>query len=165
MKRDENVMLTAALGYAKLGWRVFPLLALSDSGDCECGPDCDRPGKHPAIKRWPIEATTDPEKITAWWTENPARGIGIATGEESDLTVLDVDGEEGVAELAKLAGPEGMPITPTVQSRPGHLHYYFRFKAGVKSSAKKLGAHLDTRSEGGYVVAPPSRHASGSEYT
>ena len=34
--------------------------------------------------------------------------IGIATGEESNLTVLDVDGDVGVEELGKLAGGAGV---------------------------------------------------------
>lgn len=160
-----NKLLAAAKEYAKLGWRVFPILSITAMGGCECGdPDCARPGKHPAIKGWPTEATVDVRKITAWWSEFPERGIGIATGEGSGLTVLDVDGEEGVAALGKLAAGVGMPPTPCVTTRPGRYHYYFRYIAEVKSNAGKLGEKLDTRGDGGYVVAPPSRHVSGGPY-
>jgi hypothetical protein len=157
----------AALEYAALGWRVFPVLAVSKTGACECeeGSACERPGKHPAIKAWNKDATTDKAQIQDWWRERPERGIGIATGEESNLTVLDVDGDEGVASLGKLSGAEGMPVTPCVQSRPGRFHYYFTYEPSIKSKANTLGAKLDTRSDGGYVVAPPSRHATGVPYT
>lgn len=163
----ESKTLAAALGYAKRGWRVFPILGITTAGGCECGEgvNCDRAGKHPAIKGWNKEASTNSEKIRAWWTERPDRGVGIATGEESGLTILDVDGEDGVEALTKLAGQDGMPPTPCVQSRPGRYHYYFTYEAGIKSQSGKLGAKLDTRSSGGYVVAPPSRHASGGLYT
>lgn len=161
-----NPKQRAALAYAARGWRVFPLLAVSQAGGCECaaGAACDRAGKHPAIEEWPTRATTDKAQINEWWTSRPDRGIGIATGAESDLTVLDVDGDEGVDELGNLAGAEGLPPTPASSSRPGRFHYYFRFNPAIKSKSKNIGAHLDTRSEGGYVVAPPSRHATGSEY-
>jgi hypothetical protein len=155
------------LEYAALGWRVFPVLAVSQTGGCECGnSECDRPGKHPAIKGWPSAATTDAAKITAWWSAQPDRNIGIATGKESNLTVLDVDGDEGVASLTELTkGHGGMPETPCVTTRPGRYHYYFRYSEEVKTTVKKLGAGLDTRNDGGYVVAPPSRHVSGGLYS
>lgn len=162
----KNAILAAALSYAKRGWRVFPLLALDAMQGCECGEaECDRPGKHPAVKGWNKVATTDLKQILAWWTEHPNWGVGIATGEESGISVLDVDGAEGTATIGALAGAEGMPTTPTVQSRNGRFHYYFRYNPDIKSRSKSIGAGLDTRSEGGYVVAPPSPHASGSLYT
>lgn len=163
----QNAMLLAALDYAKRGWFVFPILAVSQSGGCECelGPGCDKAGKHPAIHGWNKEATRDSTKINEWWGSRPDRGVGIATGERSGLTVLDVDGESGVEELGKLAVGVGMPPTPCVQSRPGRYHYYFAYEKSVKSRSKKLGKHLDTRGDDGYVVAPPSRHATGSTYS
>src|SRR5438552_781278 len=94
-------LCAAALEYVdKFHWRVFPVLEVTQTGGCECGdPLCDRPGKHPAIKEWNKAATTDRVQIKKWWDEHPGRGIGIATGEASGLTVLDVDGEEGVETL------------------------------------------------------------------
>lgn len=158
-------VLAAAREYAKLGWRVFPILAVTQTGGCECGDvDCDKPGKHPAVKEWNKIATTDLKQIEAWWKAHPDRGVGIATGEESGITVLDVDGEQGVETLTKLAGGAGVPPTPCVQSRPGRYHYYFNYKEAVRSNSNKIGLKLDARSNGGYVVAPPSRHASGGLY-
>lgn len=162
--KPANAKIKAAREYAKLGWRVFPILAVRNDGSCECGnPDCDKAGKHPAIKGWPTEATTDVARIDEWWGTHPDRGIGIATGADSGLTVLDVDGDEGAASLTRLIAG-GMPVTPTVETRPGHYHYYFRYNKDVNTSAGKLGDGLDTRSDGGYVVAPPSPHALGGPY-
>lgn len=167
MAKTINAVLKAALEYAALGWRVFPILSITRDGGCECrdGPDCTKAGKHPAINAWNKEATTSRSQIESWWTEHPEWGVGIATGKESDLTILDVDGEEGVEELGKLATGTGMPPTPCVSSRPGRYHYYFAYEAGIKSKSKVLGSkHLDTRGDNGYVVAPPSRHSTGSVY-
>lgn len=162
-----KTMLDAAITYAKIGWKVFPLLAVGRDGSCECqeGINCDKAGKHPAIKEWNKEASDSPEKLREWWAGHPTRGIGIATGEGSGLTVLDVDGDEGVAELGELAKEhEGVPITPCSSSRPGRFHYYFTYNSEIKSRSKNFGTHLDTRSDNGYVVAPPSQHATGSVY-
>jgi len=159
-------VLAAAREYAKLGWRVFPILAVTQTGGCECGnAECDKAGKHPAVKEWNKVATTNIKQIEAWWGERPDRGVGIATGEASGITVLDVDGEDGVEALAGLAGGSGVPPSPCVQSRPGRYHYYFNYKDGVRSNSGKIGPKLDARNNGGYVVAPPSRHASGGIYT
>lgn len=164
MKKAET--FTAALEYAKRGWRVFPILAVTPSGGCECreGLECSKAGKHPAIADWVNKASTDADQIEEWWGKRPDRGVGIATGAGSGLTVLDVDGEEGVEALGNLAKGVGVPPTPCVQSRPGRYHYYFRYNATIKSQSKKLGPKLDTRGDNGYVVAPPSRHATGGMY-
>lgn len=46
------------------------------------------------------------------------------------------------------------------------FHLYFTSPAGVnlRSSAGRLGKGLDIKAAGGYVVAPPSLHASGLRY-
>lgn len=153
-----------ALMYAKNGWRVFPLLPMHE-GACSCseGASCTRPGKHPALKSWQKEASTDADRIKEWWGKFPKSGIGIATGKESNLTILDVDAGGDVT-LNKLRGKEAMPDTAVVETGSGGRHFYFAYTAAVKTVAKKIGAGLDTRSDGGYVVAPPSDHASGSKY-
>src|SRR5262249_11953517 len=46
-------------------------------------------------------------------------------------------------------------------------HLWFRLPADcdpVPCSAGKLGEGIDTRGDGGYIVAPPSVHASGPAY-
>lgn len=93
--------------------------------------------------------------------------VGIATGPVAGLWVLDVDGEAGVASLEALVAAHG-PLPATVECRTGGggRHLYFRYPEGrtVRNSVRKLGMGLDTRSEGGGVVAPPSLHLSGNFY-
>lgn len=54
-------MIDEALRYAKAGIPVFPLHWLKQDGTCSCrlGDMCQAKGKHPRIKNWSDEATTD----------------------------------------------------------------------------------------------------------
>jgi hypothetical protein len=142
-------MRAVALYYARAGWRVFPL----------------RPRqKIPLTEHGCHDATTDLEQIGAWWQRWPQANVGIATGAESGLLVVDIDGEEGELALAELVAQHGsMPVVPEVTTGRGR-HLYFAYDERVKNSAKKL-PKIDTRSTGGYVVAPPSIHPDGRVYT
>jgi Bifunctional DNA primase/polymerase, N-terminal len=64
-------------------------------------------------------ATTNRDQITAWWAENPAYNIGLATGEISNLFVVDVDGQDAEHELRRL----GLPATvEAITARGRHLY-------------------------------------------
>jgi hypothetical protein len=161
-------MLEAALAYAKRGWPVFPCHSIVN-GKCTCGkPDCSSPGKHPRTKNGFKDATTDEATIREWWRKWPNANIGIATGSESGLFVLDIDpehgGEQSLQQLKDKYGP--LPETARVRTGSGGWHYYFRYPAGLRlpNSSSKLGPGIDTRGDGGYVIAPPSLHVSGRRY-
>lgn len=126
-------MLDHALDLARRGFRVFPLV----------------PGtKRPAIERWQELATTDEAKIRAAWSQREWN-IGVATGQ--GLVVLDVDVKNGKPGLQSLADL-GLDLeTYTVETPSGGLHIYYE-GPDVPNSAGKLGAGLDVRSAGGYVV-------------
>jgi len=60
-----------------------------------------------------------------------------------------------------------LPATVTVQTGGGGRHLYFSypsFEVRKDTAGKLLGSGLDVMSDGGFVVAPPSRHASGKRY-
>lgn len=158
----------SALDLVREGYSVFPAHGITESGRCTCGdPNCQNPGKHPAIKGWQKAATTDPEQIRSWWKQNSEYNPAILTG--GSLAVLDVDGEEGRESLRRLEEEHGpLPDTRTVVSgRPdGGEHRYYHTNPGeeVKNSTGKLGKHLDTRGTGGYVIGPGARHSSGRFY-
>jgi bifunctional DNA primase/polymerase-like protein/primase-like protein/D5-like protein len=166
---SPGTMLQAALEYAQAGFRVFPVHAIR-AGACSCGggKGC-APGKHPIgplVPKGVKDASVEVQKIEAWWSRVPDANIGIATGATSDLVVLDVDGPLGEQTLTDFETRYGaLPRTRQVKTGKGR-HLYFRYPAKVthlKSVARKnLG--LDVRGDGGYVVAPPSLHASGRRY-
>lgn len=160
-------MHASALTYARWGWRVFPLHTPRGSG-CSCGSaTCGNAGKHPRTRHGFKEATTDEAIIGAWWSDWPDANVGIATGPESGLLVLDIDprngGDDSFDELVERIGP--LPETPEVLTGGGGRHLFFRWPAGVETlRAKPLGQGIDVKGAGGYVVAAPSLHASGRAY-
>lgn len=154
-------MIEEALEYAARGWRVFPVQWIND-GKCSCGkPKCGSAGKHPLVKGGLKAATVDEKQIRSWWAQWPNANIGIQTGVFSNLVVLDIDSQEGLVALE--ANGYEIPETLSVKTGRG-WHYYFRHPAkDLKNFAGKL-AKVDLRAEGGYVVAPPSKHVSGKDY-
>lgn len=141
-------LVEVALRHAAQGRAVFPL---------------QPNGKRPLIAKEDgghgcKDATTDEDKIRAWWSAHPAANVGIATGKASGITVLDVDGPEGAATARRLAEQHGtFSNTTRVRTRKG-WHLYFRYKPGLKNKVRILGpdSGLDVRNDGGYVVAPGS---------
>jgi hypothetical protein len=136
-------MLAAALRYAGANWPVFPCM----------------PGeKVPATRHGFLDATTDTDKIAWWWRRDRERNVAIATGRPGP-DVLDVDvradgnGFAGLGRLRReglLDGADAYVRTPS-----GGVHVYF---AGFEQGNGRLPAHhLDFRSLGGYIVAPPSQ--------
>lgn len=174
----DNPRLTAALQYASTGFRVVPLYGIIDYDDrwgCECrkGIGCPSAGKHPRIGEWTKQATTNARQIEQWWTEYPRSNVGIATGAESGITVLDIDPKSGgKASMEQIIAEHGkLERGLIVETGSGGWHYYFKHSGGYHGNlqgsgtqASPLGAGLDFRGDGGMVVAPPSIHVSGGAY-
>jgi len=162
--------LAFARAYAtRLQWPVFPVHAIR-AGACTCGKkQCDRQGKHPVGNLVPHglkDASTDPDQLTRWWTRAPWANVGIPTGAVSGFFVLDVDaGHGGFESLDALVATHG-PLPPTVTARTGGggIHLLFRHPGRPIPNKLALKNGLDVRADGGYIVAPPSVHASGGTY-
>jgi len=134
-------LLDAALHYVELGYRVFP---------------CVPGGKTPLTQHGFHDATCDPEKIESWWAKNPDANVAIAT---EGLLVVDIDGNAnpwpGDPERgADLTRTGALSLTPR-----GGRHYFFRKPAGKpwRCTESRLGPKVDTRTDGGYVLVPPSQ--------
>jgi hypothetical protein len=160
-------LLDAALAYAARGWPVFPLHNPTKTG-CSCGhADCTDRGKHPRINDWPHIATTDPEQIRRWWTRWRGANIGLLTGSRSGLVVIDIDPRNGGdLTLGDLEAEHGkFPDTVEAQTGGGGRHLLHQYPEGdVRCGTDVLGPGIDIKAEGGYIVAPPSLHASGLRY-
>jgi len=102
-------------------------------------------------------------EVKTWWKDWPDANIGVVTGRISGLVVLDVD-KEGMKKR-KLWDIFNTPIAIT---GGGGRHLYFKHpndKAISNFQARPDLKGIDLRGDGGYVVAPPSKHKSGKEYT
>ncbi len=110
-----------------------------------------KPDKAPYTPRGFKDATTDPARVTAMWTQYRGELIGMPTGEESGTFVVDVDRLEALGEL-----PHELPETLTIRTRSGGLHYYFNHVDGLTNRTGSLPDGIDIRGDGGYVIVPPS---------
>ena len=152
---------SAVDGYHERGWRVIALHKVHPGGECSCprAAGCRSAGKHPMDEDW-----QDAPRLTSadLWTRfaEEERNVGIATGSESGIWVLDVDPDKGgdvsLQRLIEEHGP--LPATYTVRTGSGGAHYYYLLPDDfeLRNTAGRLGVGLDTRGEGGQVVAPPS---------
>lgn len=145
--------LNHALRLAEQGFYIFPLLE----------------GKKtpPKDMRFKEHATRDRTCITAWFASDEYN-IGIYSGKFGDaeaLLVVDVDnkgdkrGNDALLAL-ELQGFD-LPDTRTHQTPTGGRHLVYRTPVAVKQGANVLGAGLDIRSRGGYIVAPGSIVTAG----
>ncbi|MGZ4254818.1 MAG: bifunctional DNA primase/polymerase [Solirubrobacteraceae bacterium] len=158
----------AATAYAGRDLPIFPIHAIVN-GRCGCGARvCPDVGKHPAEKGWQKSIASVRAAESIWRDTGPERGIGLACGSRAGCFVVDIDprhgGNEALNELLHQHGP--MSGTWAAQSGSGGLHLFFAYPddGEVRNSAGKIGPGIDVRGAGGFVVLPPSRHASGSRY-
>jgi hypothetical protein len=165
----------AALALAALGHLVFPTHGLRSLADqdgrlvCTCGnAACSRPGKHPAsvAPRGLVDATTSPQRLEAWFRKADSHfNVSIRTGRASGLLVIDV-AASAVPALKALHEKDGLPETLLARTGNGGLHLFYRYPPSGRwpNTRGLLGRGIDTRGEGGWVIAPPSLHVSGKPY-
>lgn len=167
-----NLVLSEALLLAKEHYAIFPVhisKKINTTGPeklirCTCG-DVGCTGKHPSVKSFSSDSTSDIKRISDFGAKWENRGIGIHL-RKCYCWVVDVDAPEGYSELKQITDKYGdLPETRTIRTGGGGMHYYF---AGWvdKISSGKLAEHIDIKGNVGdaYVVAPPTIHHSGNRY-
>ena len=128
---------------ADAGWHVFP---------AEPG------GKRPIPEHGYLDATTSHKEIQNWWRAEPRSNLAVATGAPGP-DVLDVDKHKdgngfGAFNQLKRAGLVRDPMA-IVRTPSGGFHAYYKGTEHQRNGHIP-GVHVDFRSQGGYVVAPPS---------
>lgn len=145
-------MNEAIQDYLSRGWSIIPI----------------RPRDKRPLIRWEDFQHRHPDEAEAraWILEWPECGIGIVTGAISGLVVIDVDaGHGGNGSLEQLEREHGrLPTTVECRTGGGGRHLYFAHPGGLIRNKVGLAPGVDLRGDGGYVVAPPSLHASGLRY-
>lgn len=137
----EN-MLRFALGYARRGFDVVPLI-----------PNTKRP-----MRKFADRPPMTEEEIIEVWTKTPNANIALKT---TDFFVVDIDthGEvNGYQSLKNWEHVKKIPRTSQVISASGGKHLYFKKPIGFELPQKiafldgvDIKAHVNN-----YVVAPPS---------
>lgn len=156
MSEELSELGQAAVWYCEHGFGIIPL----------------RPrGKVPITKHGLNDWTDDPDSARKLWAAHPTYNIGIVCGTPSGgLLVLDFDTDDDgekdgfrtLNDWEKLHGE--LPETVTSITGGGGMHYLYRTdRTNIKPSVNHdLG--VDVRSDGSYIVAPPSIHDSGRRY-
>lgn len=146
----------AALWYVENGFGVFPLK-----------PNGKRPNCPHGLNDW----TDNPEDVRKWWEKHPNDNIGIACGTPSGgLLVLDFDVDEekdkdGLATLYEWEKAHGeLPETAVAITGRGGMHYLYRTDRTNIHPSVNHELSVDVRSDGSYIVAPPSVHENGRRY-
>jgi hypothetical protein len=132
------MLLKQARSYLAKGVSVFPV-----------GRD-----KKPLLLSWKEYQTRLPtdEELVKWFSGDA--NIAIVTGKISNVSVVDVDPRHG-------GTTKGLPPTLIAKTQSGGWHYYYRYLEGLPNKAG-IGEGIDIRSDGGYVVAPPSKGEKGT---
>lgn len=143
-------MLTAALDYLQKGYSVIPV---------------KRADKKPLITTWKefqIKPPTE-EQVRGWWFTWPDANIAIITGAISKLVVVDLDKELNFDQVNGWLKNFEADDSFIVKSQRG-WHIYFKHPEFAINNSAKIEGYIDLRGDGGYIVAPPSVHASGFIY-
>ncbi len=152
-----HALLAAALRYTSAGLSVIP---------------CDRRAKRPRLRHWkPYQAQLPTAlDLVRWfgpWSR--ADALAVVTGQVSGhLEVLDFDAPALFGPWADTVQgnlPNLWPRLPVIRTQSGGTHVYLRCAEGIGGNRKlavdpaRPGGKftlIETRGEGGYVLAPPS---------
>ena len=146
-----DATLRQALAYARHGWPVFPCLPARRS---------------PPPAHGFRDATTDEQQITKWFGRGFAWNLAIATGAPGpDVLDIDQHGEAGngypaFGKLRRAGLADG--AAAYVRTPAGRMHAYFT--GSDQRNGRLPSHHLDFRSQGGYILAPPSQIGGKSYY-
>lgn len=120
-----------AAALAEQGFKVFPV-----SRD-----------KRPRCPRGHLAASNDPHIVAALHEHFGFVLVGVATGEPSGLSVLDIDCKDPArAWWAKNRAQ--IPPTRTHRTRGGGLHLWFLHEPGLRSSVGRIAPGIDIRADG-----------------
>jgi hypothetical protein len=175
MSIDISTVLSSGLSYLELELSVFPL-----------APREKKPHKQ---FKWEMFQHKQPsrEQINSWFNGSENNNIAIATGAVSKLLVLDLDGtiakshaEDVIQHKIQQDTRDAVSDTLTVETGGGGLHIWIRYDPGefqpdntdaneIKNTVLWRGkdghSEIRLKSDGGYVVAPPSIHPiTGNAY-
>src|SRR6266702_8544099 len=120
---ETNSTLTAAMDLARRGFKVFPAVARN---------------KVPALPGWQGHATTNENQIREWFSRG-GYNIGVKTGRDTGLLVVDIDpkngGDQSWDQLKADLGIADVP-TLTCLTGGGGRHFYFALPNGLADRIK-----------------------------
>ena len=151
-----NEILEAALVYCQKGFSVIPI-------DEHWNEEEQKFDKKPYVK-WQGFQTKFPTEteIKRWWTKWPGAMIGIVTGCISKVSVIDCDSPEAY-DFIQTQLPDTF-ITPIATTPRGGKHIWYSSNGSRIINKSAVFENVDSRGDGGYIVAPPSKNEHGGLY-
>ena len=153
--------LSSARWFAAQGCSVIPI----DHPDDTTQTDPSRVGKTPVVawKSFQAASPTDGE-LVAWFGTGRLRNLGVVTGAVSNLVVIDCDSTKAV----EWAEAHFRKTNWRVRTSQGE-HWGFRHPGAPVANRVRIrtgdpAIKIDVRGDGGYVVAPGSKHRDGTTY-
>ena len=151
------------------GWSIIPAHSVDDLGFCSCRDSkCGAAGKHPRIS-WSAyqNRKANESEVKAWAERWPDSNWCIVTGKVSGLIAVDIDPRHGGDESSQIF-PELREIlaipTPISLTGGGGQHFLFAHPGFTVPNAAGVWPGVDIRGDGGYIVAPGSKHVSQRTY-
>ncbi len=135
-KSPLNEAILCATTY---GWAVFPAGI----------------NKVPRTRNGHKAASTDLEHIEIMHNRFGFILVGIATGIESNLAVLDIDRQHN-GSVWWQENRHRLPATRTHRTRSGGLHLLFRHFPGLRCSTARIAPGIDVKAEGGAIIYWPA---------
>ena len=159
--QDKLTVLEASLHYTRAGLRVLPV-----RGDGTKRPACNSWGEYQ-------RRVANVDELNGWFGDRNDVGIGVVAGQGVEVLDFDRPGVfEQFREVVEDVAPGLVESLPRVITPSGGAHLYYRCEtAGPNDKLakdEKGKTLIETRGEGGYVVAPPSPaccHEANKPYT
>jgi hypothetical protein len=169
----------AAAQYAAMGWPVClgaqpyrgTRAAMEPGRACSCDRlGCPAPGAHPTSPAWQMQATVDLNTIQRWWETRPEANVILVTGRVFDVLDVPVTAGSAALEQMQAAGTAVGPVALATQDRmlffvttrgsPADEDEWW--SCGLDSEPENVVAGLRWHCRDSFVLAPPSRDASGA---
>lgn len=149
--QDKDTLQTALYFLNELKLPVFPV-----------GRD-----KKPKVISWKkyVDQRPSEEEITNWFT-NPENNIALPTGISTGIAVIDIDANKETGQLTHSAINLIKDLRETwhsITGGSGH-HYFYKITKSIATQIRIIDG-VDIKADGGYIILPPSIHASGNRYT
>jgi Bifunctional DNA primase/polymerase, N-terminal/Protein of unknown function (DUF3987)/Primase C terminal 2 (PriCT-2) len=170
---DTTTMADAVGLVATYGWKIFPA-RMEDGKKWSWLWAGHAPGQD---ENW--GATNDVKQLEKNFNNKRYRtkcGIGVPTGADNGIIVIEGDTkkghaklkgkQDGLASIRELESKLGrLPDTLMAQSPTGSVHRYFKHPGeGYKIAKIAFAVGVDVKGDGGMVIAPPSVRAGVGAY-
>ena len=145
---NQSSLYETAKRCTSLGISVIPLIAGT---------------KRPAVswKEYQDRLPTEDE-LYQWFVTLCYTNLAIVTGKKSGIFVVDCDSPEA---YKRILNKYNLSKIPTVKSPNGyHLYFKYNDSYNVIKNRSRILENIDVRTNGGYIIVPPSTLKEGGQY-